>query len=600
MSFNWMNDTDKTRWLEVDQKGAEVTKLSKATCPSCSDEIIAIKKSWIGKCKTCGVLYNFFQGTPIQTIVCSAISSVIINIGAVGSGKTTMNAYIISNHMRLLPSSVVLSFALTLQQLKRFAIPELEKFFHPDEFLSKGASLWVLNNGSSIEFIASDDQEKVRSANATAIWLIEAASPKMKPIYKQGLTRLRNENGIKYAYNKDGSLKRTYYENGTSSPVVLENHTIMLVEANVKKNSWLKKELLKSHTVFYTKSVRGVDILKTLAKPEKVLSEFSNKEENHKLISILNASIDNPILTEDWFKSIRASMDTEEEYLREIYCDMTSEDGLVFKDFITNFDSIFIPMHSTYSPDPNVVWVESLDPGGSKEGNDETGYVLGQLNKRNNTLRFVDELRVTGKTLAEECELITQIRNKHGWTKNKSFIFTGDNVLTRALKTNRNQSLKNDYELRLGTFIDVCDAKGIKQGVGKMMEWFKAEAITFSDTMYATKQELLSYEYITKLEVVKGVPVDVQRFSAGEEHIIDAIRYLIVKLESRGFRQTQHIIDGVRDQNSKVNGLITESFYSPNTQKDLVNRVLSENLPQFNKNFNSGSSKFYFRPGKKF
>jgi len=579
MAFQWFNPKKTTRWIEINQKGSESTKRLSAICPSCSDEIKRDRGSWMGKCKTCNALYSFFEGTPAQIIAASIESPIFYNIGAVGSGKTTISSYITSNHMRKVPGAVVLAFAMTLQQLKRFAAPELESFFHKDEWKTKTQSLWVLNNGSSIEFIASDDEQKVRSANATVIWLVEAATAKMKPIFKQGLSRLRNTAGIVYAYNLDGSIKRNYYESGLSSPVILENYNIMIIEANVKKNSWLKKEILKSHTIFYTTSVRGIDILKKQAKPQRSVSKFTGKEENNPSITLLSASWDNPILTETWFKTTRASMDSEEEYHREIYCDMTSEDGLVFKDFIINLDKIFIPMHSTYTADPNVVWVETMDPGGSKEENDETAYLLAQFNKVEKTLKFVDYFRLSGKTLAEECVLISQIRAKHGWTRNRSYLFTGDSVLERALKTSKYQSLKTDYELRLGVSIDVCTAKGIKQGINKVIEWFQAEAITFSDQLEGMRYEILNYEYLTKLEIVKGIPTDVQRFSAGEEHLIDALRYLIVKLEEYGHRMDQHRIDSVRDKNNEINNYKKEQRNKQITYSNLIEKAFLDNLP---------------------
>lgn len=586
MKFNWLNSGDKTRWIEVDQKGAIATKLDELNCPSCSDTVKRLVTSWLGKCKTCGALLNFLQGTPIQKIACAAETPVLANIGAVGSGKTTISGYIISNHMRMFPGAKVLAFALTLHQLKQFAIPEMDAFLHSDEFISKKESVWKMKNGSSIEFIASDNQEKIRSANATAIWLIEAASAKMKPIYKQGLTRLRNANAIQYAYNEDKTLKMKRFPNGKLAPVVLKNNTIMLVEANVKKGSWLKKELLKAHTIFHTTSVRGIPILKKQAKIQKVLSEFSGEEENFGMIAILNASVDNPTLTEDWFKSIRASMDTQEEYDREIFCDMTSEDGLVFKEFIPSFDKIFVPSHATYRPNQDLVFVESIDPGGSKEGNDATGYILGIFDKHNKVLKIIDGFKLSGKTLEEETVLISQIRDRHNWVRHRSFLFTGDSVLARTLKVDRHRSLKHDYELRLGVHIQVCTAKGIKQGVDKLKTWFKAEALTISDQLVDLKQELLTYEYVTKLEVVKGVPVDVQRFSVGGEDMTDALRYLIVELEGMGFVQDQHRIDAMRNLNKEINQVVREN-YTTMVNKSISSILKNEFLPFPTRNNNS-------------
>ena len=585
MAFKWYNGEKKTRWLRVNQVGFIPFVDKTMPCPSCSETVSKNADNWISKCKTCGVLVSFFKGTPIQEIACSIESPVVFNIGAVGSGKTTNSAYMISNHMRMYPGASVISFALTLEQLKKFAIPELEKFIHSSEIQSKNQTNWLMTNGSQISFMASDNEDKFRSANATAIWLVEGAPNKMFSIFRQGLSRLRNANAIEYETTESGEVIMMRYPNGKVSPKVKSVNTLMLVEANPKKGSWLRAQILKSHTVFYTNSVRGIPVLQQSSSPQRIISEFTGKEMNAEVITVLNATVDNPVLPETFLSGLRASMASQEEYDREVYCDMTSADGLVFKSIIPKLNDIFIPMHATYSPNPNEVWVESMDPGGSNDSNDPTCYILMRFNKVSKTIAIVDGFYLSGQSLSEDAQRIMEIRARHHYNVSRSLLFTGDNVLDKSLKFNKHQSLRTEYEVRLGSHIQVCNNKGIKQGIGIVLDWFDMNAISISDQLNFIRAEIIAYEYITKKEIIKDVVVETQKFSAGFDHAIDVIRYAIVMLEQMGYRQDQHRLDANRSLREQSDNLLRQGGDATQKQyySDMGKLISDRFLPNFDK-----------------
>lgn len=544
MNNIWMNNKEKTRYLKIDNSNFVPFLKQSLQCGRCSTQVSKPYGSWIGKCKRCKTYISFFAPTPIQQIAGKCESTILFNIGGYGSGKTTISCNIFSSMMRRIPKARMICLAQTLQQLNKNAISELKTFFHPDEIKSMNKESWELTNGGVIEFWPSDDPDKLKSANANFIWIVEGNTHAMQLMYNEALARIRNQKGFIYEYDKHGEIKMKKFANGQIKPIIKKVMNLLLVEANPEKGAWSNKSALTSHTVIHTRSVRGVSILKQQSKPIRHLSEFSDKEENVDIVTILNATIDNPILPESYFTNLKARCRTQEEYDRIVYCDITSQDGLVFKQVVENHDKYFVNVQSI-PPKPEIVFVEGLDPGGSNAANDPEAYLLFYFDKQFKQLTLVDGFKISGLTLAESTKKIWDLRNKWGWSRNRFLTFVADNALGRSSKTDNRFSLKTDYELRLTTPILLQNDKNISNGIKKLTTWFDNNAIQISQAFEDVKTELFGYEKFEVAKIVKGTQAVryVEQYTEVNNHIIDVLRYVIVALEGLGFRQDQHIID---------------------------------------------------------
>lgn len=552
--MRWYNQEPKTKFIKVDNKNYTPDMRQTSDCIRCGNIVLKDEQSWVSQCSQCKMLINFFKPTLIQLAAILSESNILFNIGAVGSGKTTISAFMVSTFARDIAGARIICISNTLEQLERNAISELKKFFHKEEFSKQLKDTWVLKNGSVIELWPSDDPDKLRSANANLIWLIEANSYKMKLIYNEALSRLRNQKGFVYEYDENGEIVLEKTKSNQVKPKILQNKNLLLIEGNPKRGSWFNTEILKSHTIIHTTNVKAIDTLKVRAKPLQVLNKFTNEVENVNMIGILNATYDNPFLDNAYFINMKAACSTEEEYDNKVYCDITAQEGLVFKEAINNLNKFYVDIQEGINQlDQDEVFVESFDLGGSRQVNDPDAYILMIFNKRTKQLKLLDCFKISGLSLDESCRKIWMIRNKWGWKRDKYFVFTADNALSRASKSSSQTSLKTDYEIRLSTPIIPCNNKGIQYGVNLIKSWFNREAIIISKQCDELIKEMLAYETFQTFQVIKGTDAVQSKsgFTETNNHLLDAFRYAIVILDNMGYRQDQHLIDYFRQQNQQ-------------------------------------------------
>ena len=109
-----------------------------------------------------------------------------------------MGASEIANHALSVANGRTLITSQSLQQVKEAVLPELEKFL-PPWFIAKQTKTplpkYTLINGHEIIVYASNDEQKLRSLNLTAFWIIEASGVDYS-IFVQLTTRLRNRAAI--------------------------------------------------------------------------------------------------------------------------------------------------------------------------------------------------------------------------------------------------------------------------------------------------------------------------------------------------------------------------------------------------------------------
>lgn len=564
MSNFWFNNTPTTRFIEISQENFKLFLQKYIECNRCKKKVPRPDGIWVAKCDDCGTLISFFYPTPIQQVAGKCEGNIIINVGGYGSGKTSISSNIFANMMRAIPGARMICIAQTLQQLKKSGISELKKFFHPSEIKSKTADEWILTNGGTIEFWPSDDPEKLKSANANFIWIIEGSSPKMQLMYNEALARIRNDKGYVYEYEADGSIKQTLNKNNQWKPVIKQVKNLLMVEANPEDGAWTNYTAMNSHTVIHTSSVRGLDIIKQQSKPIRHYDIISQTERNVDITTILNATYDNPLLDASYMTNLRAKCNSEEEYNRIVYCDITSKSGLVFKNVIANPNDYFVDVQEVPYAD-NIKFVEGLDPGGSNSVNDPDAYLLFTYDTHFKKLTLIDGFKTSGLTLDECVKKIFQVRRRWGFDKRRSYCFVADNALGKSYKYDNRFSLHTDYELRLATKILLQNDKAIDAGIKKLNAWFDNKAIKISNNFEEVRNELFNYRKVKVAKTIKGTQAVAYKESYSEynNHIIDAMRYVVVALETYfGQRQDQPYLDYERQMEKQPSEYSLEDKFS--------------------------------------
>lgn len=173
-------------------------------CPLCGGNIKVHDSVFYGRCDTCLATLIDYVPAPHQVEFHKSKAKFRLNIGGFGSGKTTMDSAEIANHAMSIANGRTLITAQSLQQVKEAVLPELEKFL-PPWFIARQTKTplpkYTLINGHEIIVYASNDEEKLRSLNLTAFWIIEASGVDYS-IFTQLTARLRNRAAI--VKDKDG------------------------------------------------------------------------------------------------------------------------------------------------------------------------------------------------------------------------------------------------------------------------------------------------------------------------------------------------------------------------------------------------------------
>lgn len=174
-------------------------------CPLCGGEVKVHESVFYGRCDTCLATLIDYKPCAHQVNFHKSKAKFRLNIGGYGTGKTTMDAAEIAVHALSVPNGRTLITAQSLQQVREAVLPELEKFLPPWFFAKNPTKTplpkYTLTNGHELIVYASDDEEKIRSLNLTAFWIIEASGVSYS-IFTQLQTRLRNRAAV--VKNKEG------------------------------------------------------------------------------------------------------------------------------------------------------------------------------------------------------------------------------------------------------------------------------------------------------------------------------------------------------------------------------------------------------------
>lgn len=517
-------------------KQAKVSYLEKMLCQGCYQTTLNKSQGmWVVRCSQCNKITSFYQPLPFQKMIINDPATIIIMMTAYGFGKTTLSAYYWSLHLRKFKKSLVLACAQTKEQLSKLIKPELQNHFLEDEFVIKNENEWVLDNGSKIVFVADKNDEAIRSANASGVWIVEASGVNEKYFY-EGLARIRNSTVNEYAKDENGELIYYVDEAGNRKPKVLKSHTKVIVETN-PSFGWVKNLMLKSKRILLTEKVANKDLLIESCAPGEM-----------DIVSCMATIEDNPYLTVKFIQQLKASRSPSEQALF-LYCDLTQANSLIFQDLVNNKSKYFIKLPTELQSQD--YFIESLDPGGALVVNDATAYILAKYNRSTKQVVILSAWKNKGSLLSEDCARIQTTREAYQFNPDRSYFFTADTAINKASKED-GKKLADSYALRLQTRIDTQGVKvgGIKSGLELIKAYLQKNKIVINETdTQDLWDEFKQYRYEIKSNFNKVTKeVEEEMVLAGEDHLMDALRYLIVKLD--GFEPLdQNLIDQTINNN---------------------------------------------------
>lgn len=452
-------------------------------CPLCGGVIKVHESVFYGRCDTCLCTLISYKPAPHQIDFHKSKAKFRLNIGGFGSGKTTMDAAEIVIHALGVSNGRTLITAQSLQQVKEAVLPELEKFL-PPWFLAKPPTKtplpkYTLINGHEIIVYASNDEEKLRSLNLTAFWIVEASGVDYS-IFTQLTARLRN----KAAVVKDREGRE------------IEHNFMGIVESNPEEG-WIRDEfLLRSDKIFASKHVdtSSYDKLK-VKKPEKSYHSF------------LSSTRDNHYLHKTFIQDL--CVGKSDKWIRKyIDCYLEVKEGAVYPDFK---DCLIDPFPI---PD-NWLRIFGFDKGWS----DETCLCCGAIDTSKGICYIYDEYYEREKPITYHAR---RIREKvMGCRMYK-------NIIADPSVRNRNDrdgvSYRDVFREASGLWLEEGN-NSIFDGIERVRDFMYQGKLKIFVSCVNLKDEAQKYTWKKDKDgIIKDEPVD------KHNHLMDAMRYMIMAL----------------------------------------------------------------------
>lgn len=393
-----------------------------------------------------------------------------------------MGACEISNHALAVSNGRTLITAQSLQQVKEAVLPELEKFL-PPWFIAKQTKTplpkYTLTNGHEIVIYASNDEEKLRSLNLTAFWIIEASGVAYS-IFTQLTARLRNRAAI--VKDREGNE--------------VEHNFLGIVESNPEEG-WIRDEfLLRSDKIFASKSVDTSSYEKLkVKKPEKSYHAF------------LSASPDNTYLHKTFIQDMCVGKD-DRWIAKYIYCRLEVKEGAVYPDF----------MNCLVDPFPvpeNWLRIFGFDKGWS----DETCLCCGAIDTTNGICYIYDEYYVSEKPVTYHAR---RIREKVLGCKLYKNIIADPSVRN---KNDRDGVSYRDYFYNVsGLWLEEGN-NAIFDGIERVRDFMYQGKLKVFTNCVNLKSEAQNYLWKKdKNGIAKDEPTE------KNNHLMDAMRYMVMAL----------------------------------------------------------------------
>lgn len=440
-----------------------------------------------------------------------------------------MGAAEVATHALSISNGRTLITAQSLQQVKEAVLPELEKFL-PPWFISKQTKTplpkYTLVNGHEIIVYASNDEEKLRSLNLTAFWIIEASGVDYS-IFVQLTTRLRNRAAI--VKDKEGNE--------------IEHNYMGIVESNPSEG-WIRDEfLLRSDRIYASKSVdtSSYDKLK-VKKPEKSYHSF------------LSATPDNKFLHKSFISDM--CVGKSDKWIRKnVYCYLEVKDGAVYPDWK---DCLVDPF-----PIPDD-WLRIF--GFDKGWTDQTCLCCGAIDNKKGICYLYDEYYVSEKPVTYHARRIREKVMGHRLYKN---IIADPSVRN---KNDRDGVSYRDYFYNVsGLWLEEGN-NSIFDGIERVRDFMYQGKLKIFTSCVNLNQEGQKYEWKKgKDGILTDTPVD------KENHLMDAMRYLVMALpydlkeittNSASQNKAQSVLDRIKlhdnedFENDGEGGVYGEGYYN--------------------------------------
>lgn len=440
-----------------------------------------------------------------------------------------MGAAEVATHALSISNGRTLITAQSLQQVKEAVLPELEKFL-PPWFISKQTKTplpkYTLVNGHEIIVYASNDEEKLRSLNLTAFWIIEASGVDYS-IFVQLTTRLRNRAAI--VKDKEGNE--------------VEHNYMGIVESNPSEG-WIRDEfLLRSDRIYASKSVdtSSYDKLK-VKKPEKSYHSF------------LSATPDNKFLHKSFISDM--CVGKSDKWIRKnVYCYLEVKDGAVYPDWK---DCLVDPF-----PIPDD-WLRIF--GFDKGWTDQTCLCCGAIDTKKGICYLYDEYYVSEKPVTYHARRIREKVMGHRLYKN---IIADPSVRN---KNDRDGVSYRDYFYNVsGLWLEEGN-NSIFDGIERVRDFMYQGKLKIFTSCVNLNQEGQKYEWKKgKDGILTDTPVD------KENHLMDAMRYLVMALpydlkeintNSASQNKAQSVLDRIKlhdnedFENDGEGGVYGEGYYN--------------------------------------
>ncbi len=483
------------------------TNKNKIECRDCGTLLIKPQNKFLTKCSICGSVSEFFSPTPFQKVVIELENRIVLVAGGFGSGKTTADAKKIQKHALTIPYAKIACFAQTEKQLLDIFKDKILDAFFLDEWFVKGKkqkSKWVLINGSEIYFQASDNQQKVRSSSFTMAIIIEASKEKLYGVFEQLKARLRDPSAVVYKLDSNGNPIFEEDEEGNKRQVVDDEFSQLIIETNPTE-LWPKgKVLLKSKTIYHTSTVLGISDLQ---------QKVRRGEED--VVSIISSTVDNPILTPAFIKSLKADK-PEWKIRRDIYGDFSDKNRLIFGDLLNNIIEPFrIPLN----------WPRYViaDPGIK----DKFALLWGAIDPVHRIVYFFDEFYEDEVLISDVVKSIKVQEEKTNTTSQNIFIRLIDP------KAGTRSHSRNDYTTVQGIFeeynlnFELAKKSGDKKAdiIAAQSMIAKGNFRVFS-SLVNFKWELAQYAW----QISKDETQFEEKVPIKNDHLIDCFRYFIMEL----------------------------------------------------------------------
>lgn len=452
-------------------------------CPLCGGTVKVHESVFYGRCDTCLATLLDYKPAKHQVAFHKSKAKYRLNIGGYGSGKTTMDAAEIACHALSVSNGRTLITAQTLQQIREAVLPELEKFLPPWFFAKKPTKTplpkYTLSNGHEIIVYASDDEEKIRSLNLTAFWIVEASGVAYN-IFTQLQTRLRNRAAI--VKDKNG------YE--------IEHRFMGIVESNPEEG-WIRDEfLLRSDKIFASKSVdtSSYEKLKT-KRPEKAYNSF------------LSATVDNEYLPSTFVSDV--CVGKSDKWIRKyIYCFLEIKDGTVYPEYV---DCVVDPF-----PIPsNWLRIFGFDKGWA----DATCLACGAIDPDKGICYIYDEYYESQKPVTYHAR---RIREKIDNLDLYKPIQADPSVHN---KSDRDGVSYQDYFYQVSGIWLAEGNNSLLDGIDRVRDFMYTGKIKFFTNCVNMKEEADNYVWKKDKDgLIMDNPVD------RKNHLMDALRYLCMGL----------------------------------------------------------------------